>query len=105
VGEDKRIALLTNSAMEKTVVQIYDRRSTDDLEDVIKRAALAGAKEALQNVGLHDDEAIHDLKELRGLLDSWREVRRSVAHTVIKVLTVALLGALVTGVWFKNWTQ
>jgi len=85
--------------------EFYDRRSTDDLEAIIQRAAKAAAKEALQDVGLHDDDAIHDLKELRGLLDSWREVRRSVAHTIIKIFTVALLGALVTGVWFKNWSQ
>lgn len=87
------------------MAEFYDRRTTDDLEIIIQRAARAAAKEALQDVGLHDDDAIHDLKELRSLLDSWREVRRSVAHTVIKVITVAVLGALVTGVWFKNWMQ
>lgn len=82
-----------------------ERRTNDDIEAIIKRAAKAAAKEALKDVGLSDDNAIHDMKELRDLLDSWREVRRSVAHTIVKIITVAVLGALVTGVWFKNWSQ
>ena len=82
-----------------------ERRTNDDIEAIIQRAAKAAAKEALKDVGLSDDNAIHDMKELRDLLDSWREVRRSVAHTIVKIITVAVLGALVTGVWFKNWSQ
>jgi hypothetical protein len=84
---------------------VEERRTNDDIEAIIQRAAKAAAKEALRDVGLSDDNAIHDMKELRDLLDSWREVRRSVAHTLVKIITVAVLGALVTGVWFKNWSQ
>jgi hypothetical protein len=84
---------------------VEERRTNDDIEAIIQRAAKAAAKEALRDVGLSDDNAIHDMKELRDLLDSWREVRRSVAHTIVKIITVAVLGALVTGVWFKNWSQ
>lgn len=82
-----------------------DRRSNDEIEIIIRRAAKAAAEEALRDVGLHDDNAIHDLKELRDLLDSWREVRKSVVHTAVKIITVAVLGALMTGVWLKNWSQ
>lgn len=82
-----------------------ERRSGQDIEAIIQRAAKAAAKEALRDVGLQDDNAIHDVKELRDLLDSWREIRKSVAHTVIKIITMAVLSALVAGVWFKNWSQ
>lgn len=82
-----------------------ERRSDEEIEAIIQRAAKAAAKEALRDVGLQDDNAIHDVKELRDLLDSWREIRKSVAHTVIKIITMAVLSALVAGVWFKNWSQ
>ncbi len=82
-----------------------ERRSDQEIEAIIQRAAKAAAKEALRDVGLQDDNAIHDVKELRDLLDSWREIRKSVAHTVIKIITMAVLSALVAGVWFKNWSQ
>ena len=82
-----------------------ERRKNDDIEAIIKRAAKAAAKEALKDFGLSDDNAIHDMKELRDLLDTWREVRKSVVHTVVKIITVAVLGALVAGVWVKNWGQ
>ena len=85
--------------------RVINRRRDDALEVVIQRAAKAAAAEALRDVGLHDDNAIHDLKELRNLLDSWREVRKSVVHTVVKIITVAVLGALMAGVWLKNWSQ
>ncbi len=84
---------------------MQERRTNDDIEAIIKRAAKAAAKEALRDVGLSDDNAIHDMKELRDLLDTWREVRKSVVHTVVKIITVAVLGALVAGVWVKNWGQ
>ena len=82
-----------------------ERRKNDDIEAIINRAAKAAAKEALRDVGLSDDNAIHDMKELRDLLDTWREVRKSVVHTVVKIITVAVLGALVAGVWVKTWGQ
>lgn len=82
-----------------------DRRVNDEIEMLIQRAAKAAALEALRDVGLHDDEAIHDLKELRSLLDLWREVRRSVVQTTVKIVTVAILGALAAGVWVKSWNQ
>ena len=85
--------------------RIINRRRDDALEVVIQRAAKAAAAEALRDVGLHDDNAIHDLKELRNLLDSWREVRKSVVHTMVKIITVAVLGALMTGVSVNNWSQ
>lgn len=82
-----------------------ERRSDEEIEAIIQRTAKVAAKEALRDVGLQDDNAIHDLKELRDLLDSWREIRKSVAHTVIKIITMTVLGALVTGMYFKNWGQ
>jgi hypothetical protein len=66
---------------------------------LINEAAEHGAKKALREVGLQDENAIHDIKELRNLLDSWRDTRRSIASTVIKIITVAVLGFIAVAVW------
>jgi hypothetical protein len=34
-----------------------------ELEAMIQRAAEAGAKKALRDVGLQDDDAVHDMRE------------------------------------------
>jgi hypothetical protein len=76
-----------------------------ELQQLIERAAEAGAKRALGKVGLHDDTAGDDVKELRSLLDSWRETKRTITQTVARTITTALLGALALGVWFSYWPK
>ncbi len=68
-----------------------------ELEAMIQRAAEAGAKKALRDVGLQDDDAVHDMREIRDLLDSWRSAKRTAANTVIKTFTYIFLGALLAG--------
>ena len=72
-----------------------------ELEDMLDRAAKKGATEALHEIGLHDENAIHDIHELRGLLDSWRSTKRTVGNTVTKFVTMAILGALAATAWIK----
>lgn len=78
-------------------------RDIDDdmLALLMDRAAEAGAKRALEKIGLHDSEAGKDVRELRGLLDSWRSARATVGHTIAKVITTAILAALAAGVWMN----
>lgn len=66
---------------------------------LLNEAAEHGATKALARIGLHDDEAVHDIKDLRGLLESWRETRKSIWATVIKITTVGLLGFIALAVW------
>ena len=42
-----------------------------------------------------------DIRELRGLLDAWRDARRTAWQTVVKVLTTGLLMALLVGAAIK----
>lgn len=67
------------------------------IETMMERAAKKGAKEALESIGLHDDGAVHDVTELRGLLDAWRSAKRTVWKTIMQALTMAFLGALAAG--------
>ena len=63
----------------------------EDLEEMLDNAARRGAKEALRSIGLLDDDAARDIIEMRSLLEAWRDTRKSVWSTIVKVTTVALL--------------
>jgi len=75
------------------------------LQMLVEQAAEAGAKRALEKVGLHDEGAGSDVRELRGLLDSWRETRRTVTQTIAKTFTSAILAALAAGLWYNYWPK
>ena len=71
--------------------------SEETLEAMIDRAARRGAKQALQEVGLEGEDAPHDIHELRSLLQALRLVRRTVCQTFARVMTTAVLVALLAG--------
>ena len=64
------------------------------MEAMIERAAEAGARKALREVGLSDEDANHDVTELRNLLDSFRSAKRTVGKTIVQALTTLFLAAL-----------
>ena len=70
-----------------------------ELEAMLDRAARRGAKEALAAIGLHDENAAIDVREMRNLLDAWRDTRKSIWNTSIKLLTVAILTFISGAVW------
>ncbi len=72
-----------------------------ELEIIIQQAAEKGAKQALRDIGLSDKEAYDDVKELRGLLDSWRATKSTVGQTVARMLTTSILTALAVGIWMS----
>ena len=71
----------------------------EDLEEMLDNAARRGAKEALRSIGLLDDDAARDIIEMRSLLEAWRDTRKSVWSTIVKVNTVALLTFIAGAVW------
>ena len=52
---------------------------------MLDRAAKRGATAALREVGLHDDDARKDIIEMRNLLETWRDTRRGVWSTIVKM--------------------
>ena len=74
----------------------------DDLEEMLDNAARRGAKEALRSIGLLDDDAARDIIEMRSLLEAWRDTRKSVWSTVVKLATVALLTFIAGAVWMTR---
>lgn len=72
-----------------------------EIEILIDRAAKRGAKEALRDIGLCDADAYDDMKEIRHLLDAWRDTKRTVGQTIARALTMALLAVLAAGVYME----
>ena len=75
-----------------------------ELESLIHKAAQEGAKQALKEVGLSDEEAYDDVKELRSILDSWRDTKTTVGQTIARMVTTALLTALAVGI-YMGWGE
>jgi 2-iminoacetate synthase ThiH len=71
----------------------------EELEAMLDRAAKRGATQALAAIGLHDQNAAVDVREMRSLLEAWRDTRRSIWNTSIKLLTVAILTFISGAVW------
>ena len=59
----------------------------EKLEAMLDRAAKKGAKQALCDLGLSDMDAASDIRELRSLLDSWRDTKKSIWKTLVQLGT------------------
>jgi len=75
--------------------------SDTELDALLEQAAERGARRALERLGLHDDEAGKDIHDLRTLIDSWRDAKRTVAKAFIQWFTIGLLGLLTVGMWMQ----
>ena len=69
--------------------------STEELEAMLDRSA----KRALDSIGLTDENAARDIQEMRSLLDAWRDTRKSIWNTTVRILTVATLTFIAGAVW------
>ena len=58
-------------------------------------------KSVLKEVGLHDDDAGNDVRELRSLVSDWRGMKKVVWQTVARAGTMFVLGLLMLGAWAK----
>lgn len=74
---------------------------TPEQDAIIERAAERGARKALADLGLHDEAARDDVREIRTLLAAWRDARRTIWHTLVKAVTMLTLGLIALGAWHK----
>ena len=58
-------------------------------------------KSALKEIGLHDDDAGDDVRDLRSLITDWRGMKKTIMQTVARVGTVFVLGLLMLGAWAR----
>ena len=73
----------------------------EDFEELLDRAAQRGAARCLAHLGLENGHAARDIRELRDLLEAWRDARRTAWQTAIKLLTTGILSALLIGAAIK----
>jgi 2-iminoacetate synthase ThiH len=73
----------------------------EELEAMLDRAAKRGARAALQELGLHDENAPRDLDELRGLLSAWRDTRSTMWQTAVKIITTGTLMFMMAALWMS----
>ena len=58
-------------------------------------------KSVLKEIGLHDDDAGNDVRELRSLVSDWRGIKKTVWQTIARWGTLIVLGILTLGTWNK----
>ena len=68
------------------------------MDIIIKRAV----KETLSEIGLSDEKAYDDLRELRGVLETWRATKKTVGRTIAQAVTTAVLLCLAAGFYFRD---
>lgn len=68
-----------------------------ELDAIIDAAAERGAAKALRSLGLDDDKAPHDIRDLRQLMSSWRDIKNESFKTASKIVTTALITTLLIG--------
>ena len=58
-------------------------------------------KSALKEIGLHDDDAGTDVRDLRSLITDWRGIKKTIWQTTARAGTIFVLGLLMLGGWNK----
>jgi hypothetical protein len=58
-------------------------------------------KSVLKEVGLHDDDAANDVRDLRSLITDWRGIKKTIWQTAARAGTLFVLGILMLGAWSK----
>jgi hypothetical protein len=73
-----------------------------DIDELaLRRIIREEMKSALKEVGLHDEEAGDDVRDLRSLITDWRGIKKTVLNTLAKAGTLFVLGLLMLGAWSK----
>ena len=73
----------------------------DEFEAILERAAERGARHALHEVGLDGEDAAHDIRELRNLLDAFNEAKRTAGLTIIKMMVTGFVMVMLAGTILK----
>jgi len=67
------------------------------MSEELERAAERGAQKALERIGLGDESAGADIKEMRTWLTSFRLIKSSFARTTVQIFTWAFWIVLLGG--------
>ena len=76
-----------------TVIQMDEQRLREILREEIRST--------LKEVGLADDDAPADIKDLRSLLKNYRAAQTSIIKAAATFFTLGVLGLISAGFWSK----
>jgi hypothetical protein len=73
-----------------------------NIDEIALRAIIREEmKSVLKEVGLHDDDAGKDVRDLRSLITDWRGIKKTIWQTIARAGTLFVLGILMLGAWSK----
>ncbi len=75
--------------------------SSETIYHLVEQASEEGAARVLMQLGLSDDHASSDISELRDLLDSWRDTKRTARQSIIRWFMRLCFSALMLGLAVK----
>jgi hypothetical protein len=70
-------------------------------EGTLRQIIREEMKSVLKEIGLHDDDAGTDVRDLRSLITDWRGMKKTIWQTVARAGTMFVLGLLMFGAWNK----
>ena len=81
--------------------------TADELDALLEKVARRAVKDVLKELGLEQETAAEDMREIRGLLDAWRDTKRTVRQSVVSVISKAFAGLVLVALAFyaKDWVQ
>jgi hypothetical protein len=68
-------------------------------ENALRKIIREEMKLALKEVGLHDEEAGDDVRDLRSLITDWRGIKKTIWTTIARAGTMFVLGLLALGAY------
>jgi len=79
----------------------------DELEALLNKVAKRAVKEAMRELGLEEATAAEDMRELRGLLDAWRDTKRTIRQSIVGLISKAFAGLVLVALAFyaKDWVN
>lgn len=77
----------------------------DELDALLDKVARRAVRDVLKELGLEADTAAEDMREIRSLLDAWRDTKRTVRQSIVSVITKAFAGLVLVALAFyaKDW--
>ena len=79
----------------------------DELDALLEKVAKRAVKDVLKELGLEQETAAEDMREIRGLLDAWRDTKRTVRQSIVSVISKAFAGLVLVALAFyaKDWVN
>ncbi|PHX98296.1 MAG: hypothetical protein CK529_13665 [Rhodospirillaceae bacterium] len=76
-----------------------------ELSPILEKAAECGARRALAAIGLCDEKAAGDVRDLRGVLEAFRLAKSTAWTTIVRLVTAAIFAAIIAGVGVATWPK